>query len=81
MQLGVHHPAGNDFCIKQLLQCADTVMENGEANASGVQPEKMTIADLRKWLSENSKENELYELQQQKNVKKADYVALVRRLM
>lgn len=64
-----------------LLLCTDTEMANGEVSDGGKPPEKMTVAELRKWLSEHSKEDQLYELQQQKNVKKADYVALVRQLM
>lgn len=54
--------------------------DEGEEGVHGVQPEKMSIAQLKNWLTEQGHEDQVWKLAQGK-AKKPQYVAAVRAVL
>ena len=55
------------------------VMDGGDTS-TGKDPAKMTVQQLKEWLSENNFQEQLWELGQKK-AKKPEYVECVKKLM
>jgi hypothetical protein len=54
--------------------------DEGVEGIQGVQPDKMSIAQLKNWLTEQGHEDEVWKLAQGK-AKKSQYVAAVREVL
>ncbi len=59
---------------------ADGAFEDAEEGIQGVQPEKMSIAQLKNWLTEQGHEDQVWKLAQSK-AKKPQYVAAARAVL
>ncbi len=63
-----------------LAACAEPMAVDGGSCNAEVDPGKMTIPELKGWLSEHDQQEKLWELGQRK-AKKPEYVECVRGLM
>ena len=62
------------------MEVDDGDFQDAEDTKDGINPEKMTVAQLKSWLTDNGHDDRAYELASSK-AKKADFVAAVKNVL